>query len=111
MTLTREALRVAAKPRFEQIEIEGFGKVGIRSRSQVMAMKREASLYNPDGSPNHESMDLQAVYLIIDQICKTAEEPLFTDDDIEWLAASDASKLQPLIDAIIRFNGPEAKNE
>ena len=99
MTLTKEQLLEKAKPKFAWVEIEGFGKVGVRSWSQVQQSRRIA-LNTPENLP---------AYQLIDQLMQDEETPMFTEADLAALNESDSGQLAPLFTAIEAFNGNDPK--
>ena len=111
-TLTKAILLEKAKPRFEWVEVGGFGRVGIRTCPQVRLSRRYVSYTDQaTGEMIPEEQAKSGIHRLIDQLMETEERPMFTDDDFEMLADLDPEKLSPLFDAIETFNGNEPKNE
>ena len=110
MTLTKAALLSKAAGRFEWVEIEGFGKIGIRSCPQIQLSRRQVSYW--DAAANRVNQEEQAkanIHTLIDQVMANETDPMFTEDDFDELAALDGEKLNPLYDAIAAFNGDQKK--
>ena len=110
-TLTRSQLLTKAKPKFERVEVEGFGVVCLRSVSPLQQSRRDFTYFDlKTGAPIAEEFAKSTVHAIIDQVCGEDGKPMFTDADFEELAGLDNATLGPLIAAINDFNG-EKKTE
>jgi hypothetical protein len=109
-TITKETFAKKAKQRYEEVEIDGWGTIGIRSVSSLRASQRASRLFSLEtGELIREQADLQSFHRIIDQICVDPDTPLFTEADIEFLQDLDESRLAPIKRAISEFNGEEAE--
>lgn len=108
-TLTREALLEQAQPEFTWATIEGIGRVGIRSVSEVQRSRRIASLFDADGNIIPEHRALRRVHLIIDHLMADETTPMFTDADINQLGALDGAKLDVYVAAINHITGSQKK--
>ena len=109
MSLTRQQLLDKAQPRFEWVEVDGFGKVGIQSLTPVQRAHREMQCYDQvTGQLDDSQTALSDVRMIIDQVCEAPDKAMFAEDDEDELAQLDAGRLRPLLDAILKFNGPDA---
>ena len=105
MTLTKAKLLKAAKPRYETVDVEGFGKVGIRSVSRSQQSIRESGLRDPaTGEFIPEELARLDVYTLIDQLMISEKESMFDDGDVETLMNADAAVLAPLYMAVNEFN-------
>lgn len=104
-TLTREALLEKAKPRYKEVEVPGFGVVGIRSTTLVQQSHRSSRLFDDDGNIIQRQVDHRQVHTIIDQVMADENTPLFSSADTEMIASLDPSVVLPLINAIREFNG------
>jgi hypothetical protein len=101
----------AIKPRYEVVEVAGFGTVGLRSVSQLQLSRRYASYCDPaTGAPLPGANENSTVDSIIDTVYVNEKEPMFTAADREALLEADSAKLQPLLEAIDKFNGGTEKN-
>ena len=109
-TLTRAKLISTAAPRYELIEVEGFGKVGLRSVAQMQLSRRYVSYTDPlSGATLPDEQAKSGIHKLIDQLMTDEKTPMFTDEDIDLLAGLDAEKLSPLYDAIDVFNDDQKK--
>lgn len=114
-TLTREQLLAKGKPTYEEVEVPGFGVVGIRQRSELKRMQRLRQLFKNKDSDEVDSQaaDRRNVYAIIDQVMVDENTPMFTNADVETLSDMKEGTLDPLIVAINEFNervDPEKKD-
>ena len=113
-TLTREALLAKATPRFEWVEVEGFGTVGLREPSELVRSRRSAQLFDADGNLVQSHNERRRVYSIIDQVMIDETTPMFSEADLTELLALASFKLDPLYVAIQVFNAeidPGKKDE
>ena len=105
MSLTAQQLLQKAQPRFEWVEVEGFGEVGIRSVSRLAASVRDSSYRDPvTGQLMPDRLAGADVHTLIDQLMISPTESMFTDEDFDQLASLDAAQLAPLYLAINEFN-------
>ena len=110
-TLTKEALLDKCKARYEEVEVEGFGTVGIRSVSPVKQSLRTSSYFDDDGKFSEAEGAKRDIYKLIDQVMIDENTPMFTDADFSALDALDSAKLDPLFAAINIFNGVQKKED
>lgn len=111
MSLTRQQMEEKAKQKFEWVEVEGFGKVGIQSISQLQLSRRYVGYTDPTtGNTIPEELVKQNIHNLIDQIMIDEKTPMFTDEDFDKLATWRAEKLDPIYRALEIFNGDEPKN-
>ena len=106
-TLTRELLIKKTRPRFAWVQVEGFGRVGLRSIDQLQASRRIYSAQTPDGKPIPGAEELVLVHRIIDHVMTDENTPMFSDADVELIQGMDADALGPLIQAIEEFAGAD----
>jgi len=106
-TLTREALFEKAARRYEVVDVDGWGKVGIRSRSQVGKSRRETAMFDDDGKLIRSVYDMRQIHMLIDQLMVDETTPMFTESDVEALGELDGVKLEPLHAAVWLFNATE----
>ena len=111
MTLTREALLEKAKPKTELVDVEGWGKVLLRTTSEVQRSRRYSKMFDGRGKRIAAVSERRRVYAIIDQVLTEAGEPMFTDADAEALGDSNADVLEPLYVAIASFNEVDEKKD
>jgi hypothetical protein len=105
MSLTKEKLFELAQPRFQWVEIEGFGKVGIQSVSRLRASQREASYRDPQtGELIPEELAKADLYTLVDQVMIDEKTPMFDDSDVPRIAELSAAALSNLFVAINDFN-------
>ena len=113
-TLTREALLDRAKPKYAEVEVPGWGTVGVREVSQLLASKRAGQMFDDNGKLKEDVFALRNVHMIIDQLMVDEDTPMFTEADIPVLSNLGASKLNPLLAVIANFNDeatPQKKGE
>ena len=110
-TLTREAFFAKTKTHHEMFDIEGFGRIGIRSCPELQRSRRISSLFDVNGKLVDNHRHLRRIYMIIDQCVNEDGSPMFSEADVKELGDADAAKLDPLIAAINLFNGDSEKNE
>jgi hypothetical protein len=108
-TVTRSLL-LSKQPRFEVIEVEGLGSVGIREVSESKKWRRYYQMMDTKGEAKPEAMADWEHYKLIDQLMIDEDTPLFTDADIEQIRQMPASVLDPLHDAVNTFNGGPGGN-
>lgn len=106
-SLTRELLLNKAKPKYEEIDLDGFGTIGIRSVTEFKRTTRASAMFKDDGSMNEAIAKKRRVYGIIDQVMVDESTPMFTDDDVEELMNADSYVIDKLYYAIQKFNGED----
>lgn len=112
MSLTAKQLLEKAKPRFEWVQVKGWGKVGIRSRGKLLASQREASYRDMNtGELIPEELVKADLHVLIDQVMKDEKTPMFSDDNLQALGECDEQLLIPLYDAITKFNGGNGRGK
>ena len=104
-SLTKEALKEKAQARYEEVTVDGFGVVGIRSVSPVKQSHRASKCFNENGDRVQLEIDRRDVYKLIDQLMIDENTPMFEAADVVWLSECDASRLNPLFEAVRKFNG------
>ena len=112
-TLTKAALLGRArKPRYETVEIAGFGTVGIRQRTRLMGIQRAYSMFDDNGKVIERKRDMAPIYRLIDQLMVDEKTPMFSESDADELAALAEGELDELYAAVQVFNSslpPEPK--
>lgn len=103
-TLTREALLNKAKLRFDWYDIEGLGRVGIRTQSELQRSIR-ATNYNDNNK------HLWRIWQIVDQVMVDEKTPMFDDSQAEMLYDLDPSVLDRIMVAINQHNGDSEKKD
>lgn len=106
-TLTREALLDKGKPRYETVEVDGVGTVGIRSVSELRRSQREYAVVGISRDPGDDAEARIRTYAIIDQIMADESTPMFTDADTEMIFGLDSALTRQLYEAIKVFNKEE----
>jgi len=102
-TLTREALKSLAsknQTRYEEVDVPGFGTVGLRSQTHVQRSRRLTQLYG--GGEDVQAMF--GIYRIIDQVYADKSTPMFLPEDAAWLGDTEDGFLDPLLAALDKFN-------
>ena len=110
-TLTREALFEKARPKYEEIDVPGFGRVGIRQRSELKRIQRINEQFDDSGNRVAKHNNLRRLYMLLDQVMVSESEPMFSESDVAELAELDGAKLDPLVAAVTAFNEESEKNE
>ena len=103
-TLTREALLSKSKPIYREVDVKGFGRVGIRQQSEMRRIQRTNQLFDGSGNVNPMHADRRRVYMLIDQLMVDESTPMFSESDIETLMDGGSEHYDPLITAIGEFN-------
>lgn len=110
MSLTKAALFDKIKPRCEQVDVPGFGKVFIRTCPNLKFTSRWVSYADPaTGEIIAEERAKSSIHELIDQVYVDEKTPMFSDDDFETLAEGDPERLAPLNDAVREFNNGDPK--
>jgi len=102
-TLTREALLERAKPRYEVVDVPGWGTVGIRTQLETKRARRAADHF-VNGKYQQDVADKRRAYMMIDQLMIDEETPMFQESDVEALASGNGAVYDELIYAIQQFN-------
>jgi len=113
-TLTRQFLLDQGKPKYAEVDVPGWGIVGIREVSQLLASKRAGQLFDDNGKLKDNVFALRNVHMIVDQLMENETTPMFTEADVPVLSELGASKLNPLLAVIANFNDevtPQKKDE
>ena len=101
-TLTKAKLLELAANRCELVKgVPHFGDVWLRSCPEVQRSRRLSALFGKDGE---RQKALRRVHRIVDQVMASEHKPMFTDADVNTLMALDGAKLDPLFEAIVRFD-------
>ena len=104
-TLTREQLLgKAAKVRYEEVEIDGIGTVGIRQRTRLQESRRTFAMFDASGKFDNDKAVLQPFWRLIDQVMVDESTPMFSESDIATLGALPEGELDELFTAVQRFN-------
>lgn len=112
-TLTREALLDKTKLVYKEVDVPGFGRVGIRQQSEMKRMARTNQLFDKDGNVSDFHNDRRRAYLLVDQLMIDDQTPMFSEGDVEQLMEQGSDHFDMLVAAIKLFNNeiePE-KNE
>ena len=103
MSITKQTLLDSCALRFEWVEIDGVGRVGIRSVPEVqLSRRRYMCLEEP-----HRS--LADVYMLVDQLMTDEQTPMFEEADADALGQLDGDRLDPYKQAVYAFNAPDQK--
>lgn len=114
MILTREKLIEKCKPRFEWVEVEGFGKVGIREPLELQRSRRVSRMFDRAGNHIEASKEMRRMHMIIDQLMVDEAAPMFAAGDkdaMEILSQLSSTQLDPIVAAIVKFNGDDEKKD
>ena len=110
-TLTKAALLEMAKPTVVEVDVDGFGKVWLRSCPELQRSRRIAMLFDANGNLRERHKELRRMHMIIDQVMSDENTPMFVEKDIDELGGLDSSKLDTLVAAITRFNEGDEKKD
>lgn len=112
-SLTKEALLSACKLDVTSHDVEGWGRVHVKTMTELQRSTRIADMFNDKGNLKPEARVRQRVNVIIDHLCDEKGKPLFTEGDAKDLLALDAAKLDSLVEAINKAidNGEEGKEQ
>lgn len=104
-TLTREQLlSKVAKPRYEEVDVDGFGTIGIRERTRLQSSRRTFSLFDSRGNVDESKAALQPFWMIVDQVMVDENTPMFSESDVMTIANWPDGKADELFAAVQRFN-------
>lgn len=106
-TLTREAILEKGKPRYEVVEVEGWGKLGLRSVSVLQRSRRASRMWDSDGNFNEQLASMRQVHAVIDQVMVDEQTPMFTEADAAALGELDPLAFDQIYAAILAFNGED----
>lgn len=110
-TLTKELLVNKAKPVYREVDVKGFGRVGIRQRSELKRLRRTNQLFDDLGNRVQIHHDRRRAYLLIDQLMIDENTPMFSESDLDSIMDLGSEHFDPLIVAINQFNEELEKNE
>lgn len=96
-------LSKVGKPRYEEVEIEGLGTVGIRQRTRLQESKRMYACF-VNGRYDTGKAALEPFYRLIDQVMVDESTPMFSEDDVMTLANCPEGELDGLFAAVQQFN-------
>ena len=94
----------AAKVRYEEVEIDGIGTVGIRQRTRLQESRRTFAMFDASGKFDNDKAVLQPFWRLIDQVMVDESTPMFSESDIATLGALPEGELDELFTAVQRFN-------
>lgn len=103
-TLTREALFDKGKPKYREVEVPGWGTVGIREVTQLLASRRAGQLFDDNGKLKNDVFALRNVYMLIDQLMVDESTPMFTEADVAELSDLGSAQVNSLLAVITNFN-------
>jgi hypothetical protein len=110
-SLTKEALLANCKLDITCHDVEGWGKVYVKTMTELQRSKRIADMFNDKGDVKPEARIRQRVNVIIDHLCDEKGKPLFTEGDAKDLLALDAVKLDSLVEKLNELIMSEEGNE
>lgn len=103
-TLTKAALLEKAKPKYEEVEIPGYGTIGIRQQSELTRMRRQAQLFDATGELVEDHYERRRAYMLIDQVMVDESTPMFEASDLDAIMQSGSEAFDPLAAAVNAFN-------
>lgn len=95
-----DALRGPAKRRFATVEIDGLGKVRIRSLTELERSRLEASMRDKKGNLSTTRMVDLKCRIIVMAVVDEEGNQLFTNSDIERIGQQDSKTTNDLVEAI-----------
>ncbi len=98
--ITRDALLGVAKRRYATVEVDGLGKVRIRSLTELERSRIEASLRDKKGNLSGNRMIDLKCRMIVETLVDGDGNLLFTNADIERIRQQDSKVTNTLTDAI-----------
>ena len=110
VSLTRKALLDDIKVEVKEAVVDGK-TLHCRPISEVRRTQRNVEAFDDNGKIRPEYMEKRRIYTIIDHLCDSKGEPMFTDRDVETLLNADSMKLDRWYDAIVSVLGDEVGNE
>ena len=103
-TLTREALLGKCQPVYKEVDVDGFGTVGLRELGETKRLRRINQMFDGKGNLDDTHSSRRRLYMIIDQVMVDESTPMFTEADIATLSELGSGKLDSLVAAIVKFN-------
>ena len=113
-TLTRDEFIQKAKRIYREVDVPGFGRVGLRQRPETSRMVEFLRYLDRNGNTNPEQAKFRRAHLIIEQVMIDENTPMFSADDIDMIGEMGSENLDQLFAAINQFNeevDPNAKGE
>lgn len=92
------------KPAYKEVDVEGFGRIGIRQRTRLQESRRTYAMFGDNGKVDQAKAALYDFYRIIDQVMVDETTPMFTDADVDLIANSAEGDLDELFAAVAKFN-------
>ena len=103
-SMTRAALQNKCKPTVEQIDVDGVGKILVRSCPALQKSRRYAESTDSQGRFNAKAKELQYIHMIIDQLMEDEDTPMFTDKDADEIGQWDSLYMESIVAAIGDWN-------
>lgn len=112
MSLTKKMLlEKAAIEKPHKLDQKFFGEdVYVKLPSELKRCRRAAQMFDSKGNPQNSYRERHRVYTIVDCLCDKNGKMLFTDADVESVAALDSLKLDALHEAIQQWVDSKEKN-
>lgn len=109
-SLTRQALLDKLTVEVTRVEIEGFGVVYVKPRTELQRTQRQAKMWKNEKIVESE-FGKRRLYDIIDHVCDENGENLFSEKDVKTLSECDSYKIDPLYMAIDKVFGEQEGND
>lgn len=107
-TITKEQFLNAIKPSCKTVEVQGVGKMLVRTAGEVQRSRRIARLYDENGNINEEQFALRRIHTIVDQVMLDEKTPMFTEKEaLEW-ADGNSHLVDRIYAAIDKVNSEDA---
>ena len=112
-SLTKQSLFDNCKLDVTSHDVEGWGRVHLKTMTELQRSTRIANMFNDKGDLKPEARIRQRINVIIDHVCDESGKPLFTEGDAKDLLSLDAAKLDGLISKITSIieAGEEGKDQ
>jgi hypothetical protein len=102
---------IGASPRtFRNVEVEGLGKVRIRSITELERAKMEAPNYTKKGTINLDKLGDARCRLIVAAVVDGEGNPILTNNDVQFLRNKDSKIINQLAEAIGEHCGISEKD-
>lgn len=92
------------KPIYKEVEVDGFGTIGLKQRTRLQESRRTYAMFGDNGKVDQGKAALYDFYRIIDQVMVDENTPMFSDADIDLLANSAEGELDGIFAALAEFN-------
>lgn len=98
--VTADAFRQPQARKFRDVEVDGFGKVRIRTLTEAERARMEAPNYTKKGTVNLDKLGDARCRLIVAAVVDGDGNPLLGNQDVQYLRQQDSRVINDLAEAI-----------